>query len=141
MAPKRKTNGKAPVIYWVTPLAQALEQAENDMKQGVRPKTIYDPFLDRQAARKKWDKKEKVTKPKKIQTPKIKMISPVALALEQAKSDLKRGVHQTTIYDDALERDAERKKLSIQRQARRKKWMKDIKNNRNGANKKNKSRM
>jgi hypothetical protein len=52
--------------------------------------------------------------------PVIRLVTPVAQALEQAKSDLKRGWHQTTVFDEALERDALRKKLSQERKARRK---------------------
>ena len=52
----------------------------------------------------------------------IRMVTPTAQAVEQAKSDLKRGLGQTTnVLDEALERDAKRKKLSMERKARRRK--------------------
>ena len=53
--------------------------------------------------------------------PKLVMVTPTALAVEQAKSDLKRGLDQPDVLDEALERDAKRKKRSASQQARRKK--------------------
>ena len=53
--------------------------------------------------------------------PKLVQVTPTALAVEQAKSDLKRGLDQPDVLDEALERDAKRKKRSASQQARRKK--------------------
>jgi hypothetical protein len=58
----------------------------------------------------------------------LKIVTPVAQAVEQAKSDLKRGVGQEpSVLDEALERDAKRLKLSQKREARRKRSNKKTK--------------
>ena len=56
--------------------------------------------------------------------PPIQLVTPVAQALEQAKSDLKRGSEQMDVYDHAIEQDAKRKKLSDERKARRRRSVK-----------------
>ena len=54
-----------------------------------------------------------------VNGPKLVMVTPTAQAIEQAKSDLKRGLDQPDVLDEALERDAKRKKLFASRRARR----------------------
>ena len=53
--------------------------------------------------------------------PKLVQVTPTAQAMEQARSDLKRGLDQTDVLDEALENDAKRKKRSASVRARRKK--------------------
>ena len=52
--------------------------------------------------------------------PKVVQVTPAAQAVEQARSDLKRGLDQPDALDVALENDAKRKKRSTSREARRK---------------------
>ena len=42
----------------------------------------------------------------------LKIVSPSQDAIEQARSDLKRGVDDTDIYDSAIYNDVKRRKLS-----------------------------
>ena len=42
----------------------------------------------------------------------LKIVSPSQDAIDQAKSDLKRGLDDTDIYEDAIYSDAKRKKFS-----------------------------
>lgn len=42
----------------------------------------------------------------------LKMVSPAKDAVNQAKSDLKRGIEDTDIYENAIRDDVKRKKLS-----------------------------
>ena len=118
MAPKGRRSNQT--LQMVTPMAQALEQAKSDLKRGVHQRTIYDRVREETAMRKKLDRGRKTRRV--FTPPKIQMISPIALALEQAKSDLKRGLDQTNVLDQALERDAKRKKRSKARKAWRAKW-------------------
>ena len=46
------------------------------------------------------------------------MVTPIAQAVEQAKSDLARGVRQPTIYDRVREENAMRRKLDGERKVR-----------------------
>ena len=91
----------------VSPVAIALEQAKALKKKKVSKK------------------KQHKTKARPAQPPlepKIELITPWQRALEQAKSDLKRGSYQMDIYDRALEQDAMReKKMDRERRARAKK--------------------
>lgn len=50
----------------------------------------------------------------------LKLVSPSQDAVEQAHSDLKRGIDQVDIYQDALRQDAKRKRLSQSAAASRK---------------------
>ena len=52
--------------------------------------------------------------------PRLVVVSPTAQAVEQEKSDLKRGVNQTGVLEHALQQDATRKKKWEARKRRRK---------------------
>ena len=58
------------------------------------------------------------------------MISPEAQVLEQTKSDLKWGWYQTDVLDEALERDAKKKRQSQARKAHKAKIYKTKKQQR-----------
>ena len=114
--PKEKSKDK---LYMVTPIAQAVQQAQSDLARGVHQPTIYDRVREENAMRRQLERKRKA---RRIgPAPKIEMISPVDQALAQARSDLKRGSRQMDVLDAALERDAQRKERSEARKVRRRK--------------------
>ena len=118
MAPRRSNH----TLTVVSPTVAAVERARSDLARGVHPRTPYDRIREENAARKKLEKAEKKKAKRTVTAPKIKMISPAEAALKQARSDIKRGSKQMGVLDVALEKDAERKKRSLARKARRAKF-------------------
>ena len=125
----KETNKKSEdKLYMVTPIAQAIEQAKSDLARGGHQETIYDRVMEDNAIRRKMQRKTKARRT--VKTPQIQMVTPTALAVQQAKSDLKRGWHQTDVLDQALQKDAQRKRQSQDRKARKAKLSKTMKKQR-----------